>query len=300
MLYRRVPLLFVLILLVCAVPACRPEVSAEATRHSINGKVLKIEARTQTVTLAHEAIPGFMDAMTMDFKVREAWPFSAGALAAGDTLSGTLVVDGSRSWIEQVTIAKASGTEASTAPHGSWVPADKGTPVPDVPLIDQDGRALRLDRFRGHPVVMAFSYSRCPLPDYCPLTMANFARIEKATAQDPALKGVRLLTVTIDPEHDTPDVLRAYGSKYATGDGARQPFARWTLATGAPADVKKLAGFFGLDYFQEAGSIAHSLRTAIVDPAGRVYRVFEGNDWQVDAVMSGLRELTAGQPVGTR
>jgi protein SCO1 len=300
MLHRRAWSL-VLILLVCAVSACREEVSADATRHAINGKVLKVEARTRTVTLAHDAIPGFMDAMTMDFKVREAWPFSeAGALAAGDTLRGTLVIDGSRSWIEEVTVAKASGTDAATAPRGSWVPADRGTPIPDVPLIDQDGRALRFDRFRGHPVLMAFSYSRCPLPDYCPLTMSNFAKIEKATAEDPALKGVRLLTVTIDPEHDTPDVLRAYGLKYATGDGGRQPFARWTLATGAPADVKKLAGFFGLDYFQEARLIAHSLRTAIVDPAGRVYRVFEGNEWQVDEVMSGLRELAAGQPAGTR
>jgi protein SCO1/2 len=265
------------------------EARAGAIQHPINGKVLKFDKDKHTVTLSHEAIPNFMDAMTMDFKVKEAWPF--GVMGEGDSLRGTLVVDGARSWIEGVTVAKASGTNASTAPKGSWVPADKGTPVPDIPLIDQDGRALRLDRYHGHPLLMAFSYSRCPLPDYCPLTMQNFSKIEKATANESALKGLRLLIVTLDPEYDTPAVLRPYGLKYVTGDPGR-PFARFTLATGDPQDIKKLAGFYGLDYFTEKRSIVHSLRTAIVDPAGRVYKVFEGNEWQVDEVMRALRELS--------
>ena len=265
------------------------EARAGAIQHPIDGKVVKVDKTRHTVTLSHEAIPNFMDAMTMDFKLKESWPF--GAMAEGDTLRGTLVVDGARSWIESVTIAKESGTTAATAPKGSWVPADKGTPVPDVALIDQDGRALRLDRFRGHPLLMAFSYTRCPLPDYCPLTMRNFGKIEKLTANESGLKGLRLLIVTLDPEYDTPAVLRPYGLKYVTGDPGR-PFARFTLATGDPQDVKKLAGFYGLDYFTEKRSIVHSLRTAIVDPAGRVYKVFEGNEWQVDEVMRALRELS--------
>jgi protein SCO1/2 len=265
------------------------EARAGAIQHPIDGKVVKVDKIKHTVTLSHEAIPNFMDAMTMDFKLKESWPFNA--MAEGDTLRGTLVVDGARSWIEGVTVAKESGTTAATAPKGSWVPADKGTPVPDIPLIDQDGRALRLDRFRGHPLLMAFSYSRCPLPDYCPLTMQNFGKIEKLTANESRLKGLRLLIVTLDPEYDTPAVLRPYGLKYVTGDPGR-PFARFTLATGDPQDVKKLAGFYGLDYFSEKRSIVHSLRTAIVDPAGRVYKVFEGNEWQVDEVMRALRELS--------
>jgi protein SCO1 len=216
-------------------------------------------------------------------------------MGEGDALRGMLVVDGARSWIEGVTVTKASGTNAATAPRGSWVPADPGTPLPDVALVDQDARPLTIDRYRGHPLLMAFSYTRCPLPDYCPLTMAHFASIEKATQKDPALKDLRLLTVTIDPTYDTSPILRAYGLKYATGEGPRRPFARWDLATGKPEDVKKLAGFFGLDYFQDTNSITHSLRTAIVDPAGRVYKVFEGNEWKVDEVMSALRELAAGK-----
>jgi protein SCO1/2 len=264
---------------------------AGASQHPINGKVLNMNAAQRKVTLAHEAIPNYMDAMTMEFKVKEGWPF--GVMAVGDAMRGTLVVDGARSWIENVTVAKASGTTAATAPRGSWVPADRGTPLPDVALIDQDAHPMRLDRYRGHPLLLAFSYSRCPLPDYCPLTMQQFARIEKTTVNEAALKDLRFLIVTIDPAHDTPEVLRQYGLKYATGDGAARPFARWNLATGAPEDIKRFAGFFGLDYFQEPRSITHSLRTAIVDPAGRVYKVFEGNEWQVDEVLGALRELAA-------
>jgi protein SCO1 len=269
--------------------------SAAATKHPINGKIVRFDAKQHTITLSHEAIPNYMDAMTMEFKVKEAWPF--GVMGEGDTLRGELVVDGARSWIEGVTVTKASGTNAATAPRGSWVPADPGTPLPDVALVDQDGKPLKIgDRYRGHPVLMAFSYSRCPLPDYCPLTMKHFATIEKATQTDAVLNNLRLLTVTIDPGRDTPSVLRQYGLNYVTGGGPQRPFARWNLATGKPEDVKKLAGFFGLDYFQDSKAvtpITHSLRTAIVDPAGRVYKVFEGNEWKVDEVMSALRTLAA-------
>ncbi len=101
------------------------------------------------------------------------------------------------------------------------MPADPGTPLPDVPLVDQDDTPFRLARFKGNLLLVTFSFTRCPLPDYCPLMMKHFAAIEKATAKDasPSLKNARLLTVTIDPAYDTPARLREYGAKHATGDG---------------------------------------------------------------------------------
>jgi protein SCO1/2 len=302
---RKLHLLIVIVLLIAGATACRGTAARsaddadlvarpDATQHPIAGKVVSVNAAQRKVTLAHEAIPGYMDAMTMEFRVKEGWPF--GIVATGDELRGNLVVDGARSWIEGVTVKKAPSLDAANAPRGSWVPADPGTALPDVPLIDQDGKPLRLASYRGHPLVIAFSYTRCPLPDYCPLTMANFAKIERTVHGDsePALKraDVRQLIVTIDPSHDTPEQLRAYGVKYATGAGPQQPFTRWTLATGKPEDVKKLASFFGLDYYPEEQRIVHSLRTAIVDPEGRVYKVFEGNEWKVEDVLTALRDLS--------
>jgi len=264
---------------------------ADAKRYDLKGKVVRADLTARKVTLAHDAIPDYMDAMTMEFSVKEQWAIEQ--MAAGDTVQATLVIDGARSWIESPAITK--GVTAANAPRGSWVPADPGTPVPDVPLVDQDNASFRLARFKGHLLLLTFSFTRCPLPDYCPLMMKHFAAIEKATAADasPSLKNARLLTVTIDPAYDTPARLREYGAKHATGDGAANKFSRWTLATGKADDVKKLAGFFGLDYYDNTERIIHSLRTAIVDPDGRVVKVFEGNEWTVDDVM---RELRTAKP----
>jgi protein SCO1 len=264
---------------------------AGARRYELSGKVVRVDASGRKVTLAHNRIPGYMDAMTMELAVKEEWALAQ--MGSGDQVRAVLVVDGARSWIEMPAITKAAGTTAATATRGTWVPADPGTPLPDVPLVDQDGKPFRLDRYRGHVLLITFSFTRCPLPDYCPLMMKQFAAIERQTAQSPALKPVRLLTVTIDPAHDTPPVLRAYGEKHATGDGGARRFSRWNLATGTQEDVKKLAAFFGLDYFQEQERIIHSLRTAIVDPEGRVVKVFGGNEWTVEEVM---RELQAVEP----
>lgn len=246
---------------------------------------MKVDAAQRKVTLAHESIPNYMGAMTMEFAVKEAWAFQA--LAPGDRLSGTLVVDGARTWIEGVSVSKTPS--ASTVPAGAWTPPAPGTPLPDVALVDQDAKPLAWARFRGQPLVLTFIYTRCPLPDYCPLMMQRFAALEKATAADPALANVRLLAITVDPKYDTPAILRAFGDRYK-----RSP--RWTLATGEPADIKRLAAFFGLDYFEEDGQIMHALRTAIVDARGGVYKVFEGNSWTVDEIVRELKTLPASPP----
>jgi protein SCO1 len=279
----------------CSNGAARPQdefvARADAKRYDLKGKVVRADLTNRKVTLAHDAIPDYMDAMTMEFSVKEKWAIEQ--MAAGDSVQATLVIDGARSWIESPAITK--GVTAANAPRGSWVPADPGTPLPDVPLVDQDDKPFRLARFKGHLLLITFSFTRCPLPDYCPLMMKHFAAIEKATAQDasPSLKQARLLTVTIDPAYDTPARLREYGAKHATGDGPGKPFSRWTLATGNVGDIKKLAGFFGLDYYDGDNRIIHSLRTAIVDPDGRVVKVFEGNEWTVEDVM---RELRTAKP----
>jgi protein SCO1 len=279
----------------CSNGAARPRdefvARADAKRYDLKGKVVRADLTNRKVTLAHDAIPDYMDAMTMEFSVKEKWAIEQ--MGAGDSVQATLVVDGARSWIESPAITK--GVTAANAPRGSWVPADPGTPLPDVPLVDQDDKPFRLARFKGHLLLITFSFTRCPLPDYCPLMMKHFAAIEKATANDAsaALKNARLLTVSIDPTYDTPARLREYGAKHATGDGSTNKFSRWNLATGTVADVKKLAGFFGLDYYDSTDRIIHSLRTAIVDPDGRVVKVFEGNEWTVEDVM---RELRAAKP----
>jgi protein SCO1/2 len=114
--------------------------------------------------------------------------------------------------------------------------------------------------------------------------------------KDAALRGrVRLLSVTIDPAYDTPKVLRSYGGGYTEKYGA-ETFERWEFATGDPEEVKKLAQFFGLEYFAEKEQIVHSLRTAVIDPSGRVHKIYRGNEWKPEQVLADMRKAVNGEP----
>ncbi len=282
--------------------ACRPAPAAsagadftarpDARRFDLTGRVVSVEKDRRQATLAHERVEGFMDAMTMPFTVKERWALEA--MAPGDLVQATLVVDGARSWIEVRAVTRdPRGAPSAGGEAGTWVPAEPGTPLPAVTLVDQQGREfVPADRFRGAPVVVSFTYTRCPLPEYCPLIMGRMAALEKATADRPALRRARLLSVTLDPAFDTPEVLAAYGRTYATGTREGGPFARWTLATGEPDAVQQLAAFLGLDYYTESnGLVVHSLRTAVLDGRGRLVRVFEHSGWTTEDLIGELEQL---------
>ena len=163
-----------------------------------------------------------------------------------------------------------------------------GDPLPDVSLVDQDGRALRLADYRGRALALTFVFTRCPMPDFCPFLMQGFARAHGSLVADPALaRGTALLTVSFDPEHDTPAVLRAYGLPFQK---SRPPFSHWRLASGRLDEVKRLGAALGLDFLEQDGSFSHNLRTAVIGRDGRLRRLFRGNDWHAEEL---VRELAA-------
>ncbi|HEX8557912.1 MAG TPA: SCO family protein, partial [Pyrinomonadaceae bacterium] len=180
----------------------------------------------------------------------------------------------------------AGAAAPAPPPEGAREPR-AGAEIPDAKLVNQDGRAFDTRSLKGRALVVNFVYTRCPLPDQCPLLSANFARLNAAIASDPALRGkARLLSVTIDPEHDRPEVLREYGAAYAGGR-----FDSWDFATGDAAEVRRFAEFFGLVYKAEGEQVVHSLRTAVVAPDGRLVKVYRGNEWKPDEVLADLRSL---------
>ena len=149
-------------------------------------------------------------------------------------------------------------------------PAQPGDPVPPFSLVDQSGRQLTRDAYRGRILVVTFFFTRCPLPDYCPRMNGNLGRIEKVVSADAALAGkVRLLSVSFDTERDTPEVLRDYGLRYHDA-AAGPPFAVWTFASGSADEVKKLTDFFGVWVEKKGESFDHGLVTSVVGTDGRV------------------------------
>jgi protein SCO1/2 len=278
-----------LLLAACLAPACRGDApsAAPAKRYPIEGRVVEVELTSRSVTLAHEDIPGFMPAMTMPFVVLEKDAALLQAMAPGASLRATLVVSDSRYWLEELVVVGAPVPIAGASPLAAPREPQPGEAVPDVALVDQDGRALRLADYRGKALALTFVFTRCPMPDFCPLLMRNFAAAEELLAKDPGLAGrTRLLTISFDPAHDTPAVLRAFGRPFQK---TSPPFTHWRLATGKDEAIRTLGGSLGLDYAEESASFTHNLRTAVVDPQGRLRRLFHGNDWSADDLVAELR-----------
>ena len=191
------------------------------------------------MTVAHEDIPGFMPAMTMPFVVLEKDEALLQAVGPGDEITATLVAPDSRYWLEDLVVVKRGTPDPNATPLARHE-AHQGDAPPDVSLVDQDGRPLRLADYRGKAVALTFVFTRCPMPDFCPLMMTRFAAAHAALAKDEGLAAkTRLLTVSFDTTHDTPDVLRAYGAPFQR---TKPPFTHWALATGKEDAVRRLRG----------------------------------------------------------
>lgn len=262
---------------------CSPK-PANERRYELKGKVVSVDRAKGEVTVDHEDVKGYMPGMTMAFPLRDAEALKV--VEAGDQLQAALVITDDGYWLDNPVITKGLPGGTAAAPAGASEP-QPGAEVPDVRLVNQDERPLSIKQFKGRALVVTFVYTRCPLPDYCPLMSANFAQLNSAILGDAALRRrAHLLSVTLDPEHDRPAVLKAYGRTYAGGN-----FDNWDFATGDPAEVRRLAEFFGLTYKAEGDQVIHSLRTAVVTPDGKLLKVYRGNEWKPDEVLSDLRNL---------
>jgi len=248
--------------------------------YKLRGKVVSTNAAKGEVTLNHEAIPGFMEAMTMPYKLKDASILSE--LHPGDVITADVLVsqdpDADVLLDHIVVVAQAKPDYRPTVSY--HVPAP-GDPVPDFKLVNQDGRTIHLWDFlgRGQMLVVTFIYTRCPRPDFCPRVTRNFALLEKQLAAKPALSGTHLLCVSFDPEHDTPARLRAYGATYI-GSDAKDAFAHWDFAVPEKPVLLEMAKFFDLGITNDAdGTITHTLSTTVIGPNGKVVRFYPGNDW---------------------
>ena len=258
-------------------------------RYDLKGKVVVVEPEKHLVTVSHEEVKGFMPAMTMPFTVRSESDLQI--LAPEDQITATLVVDGSHSWLEDLIIVRQSGNAASTT---TVVQAKEGDEVPNYKLRNQNDREIRIHNYRGKALLLTFIYTRCPVPEYCTLMSNNFVQVDRELGQDPELYSkTHLISISIDPAYDTPQVLRSYGSAH-TERYQNETFAHWEFATGTKEQVKEIAEYFGLRYFPEKDEIIHGLRTVIVGPDGKVAKIYSGNEWKPDEIVGELKKVSRG------
>ncbi len=248
-----------------------------AKHYKVEGLVLQTDLSQRTILVSHRPVDGYMPAMTMPFHVAPHEDLSK--LAPGWRVNFDLYVDKhtsiARHLRPRVTKLEVDGKELQLPP-----PANKialGAVVPDFTLTDQASRAVRLSDFKGRVIAIDFIYTRCPLPDVCPRLSANFAYVSKK------LRGqnVQLLSITIDPQFDTPAVLAEYGHRYGA-DGES-----WRFLTGTMDQIREAAGIFGLVYWAEEGSITHTAATAVIGRDGRLAALIEGSGYRAEQ----LRDL---------
>ena len=269
-----------------------PESVADSSYKSykLRGKVVSTNSATGEVTLNHEAIPGFMDAMTMPYKLKDANILSE--LHPGDVITAdVLVSQGSDANVFLDHIVVVAQGKPDYKPAAIYHVPATGDSVPDFRLRNQDGRTIHLGQFRGKDLLITFIYTRCPLPNFCPLVTRNFARIEKQLSADTKLKGkTHLLCVSFDPAHDTPERLKAYGEEYI-GSDAKATFANWDFAVPEDAVLKEMARFFDVGITNESDqTITHTLSTTLVDRNGKVVKFYPGNEWTPDQVFGDVKQ----------
>ena len=272
--------------LILALVACNS--APPSKRYELSGQILAVHADRQELTIKHGDIVGYMPGMTMSF------PVSTKALmdgrTAGELITATLEVTDLTGRIVSITHtgnAPLSDSTNSVAMTDGIL--DVGDAMPDAALIDQTDRRRSLSEWKGTPLLITFIYTQCPLPNFCPAMNRNFAAIQRELLADAALKGrLNLLSISFDPDHDTPAVLAAFARKQEAN-----PYV-WTWLTGDRVTTDRLAAKFGVSVIrngQTPADVMHNLRTTLIDADGRIAKIYSGADWTSSTVLSDLRAL---------
>jgi protein SCO1/2 len=262
-----------------------------ARQYELRGQILAVDTSKGELTIKHEDIPGFMPGMTMPFRVKD--PKLLEGRAPGDLVTATLVVEETDAYLTAVT--KTGTADVATTPP--LPPAlsgieilKAGEAVPDQIFVDQDGRSRALSSWKGQVIALTFIYTRCPFPTFCPLMDRHFAAVQKTVQGDAALRGrVHLLSVSFDPEYDTPEILK----KHAALRGADPSI--WSYVTAARDEIDPFAARFGMSIVRGAtsGDFDHTMRTAVIDRHGRLATSYVGNEWSPDELVRALRDAAA-------
>lgn len=263
-----------------------------ATAYEGRGLVLRVDEASSTLTLSHDAIAGYMDAMVMPFKVRD--PKALHDVRAGDVIAFRLWPRSTGTEIDRLKHLSAKGADAGLAMTPATTALIRvGQIVPDFTLTDQNGASVSLSSLRGSVVALTFIYSRCPLPDYCPRVVANLSEVRKRFG-DRLGRDLTLLTVSFDPQYDTPEVLHAYAAQF----GGNVP--GWHFLSGAPAAIASVCASFGIEYWPDQGMITHTLQTAVLDREGRLRASIEGRGFsgrQIADLVGAILEANASGTV---
>ena len=269
--------------------------AGEVKTFPIRGTIVGVDAAKGSVILSHEAVPGLMGAMTMEYNLKQ--PGIASELHPGDRIVAKLVArkDGDQyrdAVLDEIVVTAEARPDYK--PAVVYHVPQAGDAVPDFRLVNELGKPIRLGEFRGRVLLLTFIYTRCPLEDYCPRMNKNFAAIDQALKTDPtAYRQTHLLSISFDPEYDTPAILKSYGAIYTGGDA--RTFAHWDFAAPPEGELGAMERWFDVGVTPGAGgTLNHSLSTAVIGKDGKVRAWYPTNQWTPAEVLEAMKSAVAG------
>jgi protein SCO1/2 len=265
--------------------ACAQERSRE---YELRGVVVRVDPSRQEITIKHDDIPRFMPGMTMPFRVRD--PQLLTGRVPGDLVRATLVLEGSDAHLRA--LERTGSAPVPPAPEGMLPDIlEPGASVPDAAFTDHEGRRRRLSDWRGRALAVTFTYTRCPLPNFCPAMDRHFKAAQDMVRRDPELQPrVHLVSVSFDPDYDRPRVLASHARQLDADP------AVWSFVTGEREEIDRFASRFGVSVIREGASpreIVHNLRTAIIDANGRLAVIVRDSEWTPADLIGELRKSLA-------
>jgi protein SCO1/2 len=256
--------------------------------YDTRGVVRGFSPDRSTIEIQHENIPGYMPSMTMPFVARD--PKQLADLKTGDAISFRMAVTQKDFWIENVKKIRREEAKVGDPKPTSSVSDDHNArlkekdSMPAFNLTNQNGQRISLNTFRGEPFVLTFVFTRCPVPNFCPRISSNFEELQTAIKNGTgAVATTHLLSITLDPEYDTPNVLRDYAGFHHADPKT------WTFATGDKNQIDSLTRAFSVYRQNEGGTLSHGLATALVNRDGKIERIWRGNAWSPAEVMKAIQ-----------
>ena len=280
---------WLLVLLVSAAAvvgtSCRKPSPPSPRTFQLKGQIVMIDPARQELVVKHEDIAGFMPAMTMPYTVRDANLMKG--RAKGELITATLVVEDMAAYLSAITHEGTAPTPPDTSVPRAMDLLAVGQAVREAALVDVNGERRSFADWRGQVIAVTFVYTRCPLPNFCPLVDKHFRAVQSELQAAADLRGqVRLVSVTVDPEFDTPAVLRRHA------EGLQADPAIWTWLTGPRAEVEAFASQFGVSMNRDQAQpseLVHNLRTAVLDSQGRLVTILSGGEWQPSELVTEIR-----------
>jgi protein SCO1/2 len=282
--------------------SCNPPAQAAPVRavtnqqtFQVKGIVRELKPDGKTIVIQHEAVPHYMPAMTMPFEVHDTNELRG--LQPGDVITFQMTVNDTNGWIHHITKLTAAKPTALPSRAGIYIthdvePLDIGDPLPDYHFTNQFGQAVSTGQFKGQPLVFTFFFTSCPYPLFCPLLSSHFEDTQKKLlALTNAPPRWHLLSISFEPDVDTPAVLKNYAERYHYDP------AHWSFVTGNMIDLISIGDQVGEQFSRspETG-VSHNLRTVVVDAQGRIQKIYHNNDWTADDLVAEILKAAKAKP----